>query len=269
MTAALCTMVAVAVAVQLAPLPAEPGPSTDQTPAAASRGASDPALMQTEAAWSDARLAERDGETQAAVVHWSDAMASAAAIADTRARREWTDATLHNLVRSRVAAFRADGDRSHLTQARRDLAARASAPHPMPKSLAVWPAVLDAEDTPTVASATNDGPSPQRIAGIIVLAASAAPLAMFGAGLAIGARAHDDYDAGPTRADRDRADQRGATGNSLAFGGALSAAMLMGIGVGLLALSPERWGRRGRRDKIRASASVGPGGSGVVFSGRF
>ena len=120
---------------------------------------------------------------------------------------------------------------------------------------------VEAELSKEAAPARAGKLEPITIAGIVVSASAAIAVAVMAAGLVLGARAEDDYAAGPTRGERTDADNLGTRGNSMAFGGGLTAGLLLGAGASLLVI-----GRRiDVKGKEGASARLSPTGLTVRF----
>ena len=135
------------------------------------------------------------------------------------------------------------------------------APAPTVQRLQTVRREVEAELSKEAEPAPKGKLEPVTIAGIVVCASAAVAVAVMAAGLVIGAGAEDDYTAGPTRADRTDADDLGTRGNAMAFGGGLSAGLLLGAGASLLVI-----GRRiDVKGKEGASARVSPTGLTVRF----
>jgi hypothetical protein len=166
----------------------------------------------------------------------------------TRTSVRW--AIAENRARAALGLAREEGRTGPLQAVAAELAALDldGAPAPTKDRIEAVRREVEAELERAAAPSRAGKLEPLTIAGIVVCASAAIGVAVMVAGLVVGARAEDDYAQGPTRAARTDADKLGARGNSMAFGGGLSAGLLLGAGASLLVL--------GRNVDVRGKAGA-------------
>jgi len=159
--------------------------------------------------------------------------------------------TEHERIEERIAQVRRD-----IAQAEAEALARVEEATPVSEG-AVTP---ESENIPPPKQAPS--PKPLIVAGGTLIGVGAAGLGIMIAGLVIGGQANDDV---PSEYDeRDEQFDRGRTGNTLAYVGAIAGGALIIGGGALLGLGLRRRGAR-----AAASPYFGPNHAGVVASGRF
>lgn len=193
----------------------------------------------------------RAGELEAAIEAYDRAAQEARRIDDATVRRRVADAIAHNRALAHLRAYRAGLGAPHLSTARSIVDARlrdGGAP-PRSDALVALQAVLAAEPAPRT-DAIDEALQRRRltVAGIVVSSSAAAGLAMLTAGLVVGRRAESDFEGATTAGERDQARRTGARANGIALAGALTGAVLLGVGATLIVLGT-------RRDVVRARST--------------
>lgn len=254
-------------------------------------GELDDAADEAQRLFSEADARYQTSDYRGAVEAFTRAYAVSQAIEDEPLRDRVQAAIMFNLGRAHLKAYSVDEEPEHLRQAielfEKYLAQSAELEdqRETERELREARALLEAyehpqmddgepEPPPTGEPPATGEPPPTgearrnrvALAGYVTLVGVGVGIGVSGGGAAIAARAQRDYDAGPTRAERDDAITRGRVGNVLIIAGGAFAGAMVVTGIALIATGKSKQ----RRDLALVPAPLlGSGRLGLALGGSF
>ncbi len=252
--------------------------------------ASDPAADETSDLFDKAATQYETSQYNGAVDTYTEAYQRSLSIEDEVLRNQVQAAIFFNLARAHIKAYALDKSVEHLPQAidlldkylaqTADLADQLDAEQLLEQARAELAGVeerdreaereraaeRDREDRRNAASEQSSATGPNKpglqISGytLVGLGVSAGGIGIGGAVLA--ARARDEHIAGPTRDDRNQAEDEGRLANGMILAGSVSAGVLIGVGIALVLVDR-------KRSRVSPTAWATPTSVGVAVGGRF
>jgi tetratricopeptide (TPR) repeat protein len=276
----------------------------EAAPAGASETASaeDPAAETAQELYSRGRSLYGTSDYQGAIDAFTEAFISADQINDDQLRYNVNSALTFNLARAHVKAYGNDREPAHLRKATdlldkylgldldsedrqhgRDLldetrtkldAHEAKEAKAAAEAARVQAAKEESGEPGVPLPQQNDQPTPDgkpghaapglRVGGFIGLGVGVVGVGVMGVGMMMGNSAQQDYEAGPSREDRDAALAAGATANAVTYAGAAVGAVGLIAGGVMLGIAAKK-NRRG----VAATPVLAPGFAGASLSARF
>jgi len=244
--------------------------------------ASDPAADETRELFEKAATQYETSQYNGAVDTYTDAYQRSLAIADEELRGLVQAAIFFNLARAHVKAYALDKSAEHLLQAidlldkylaqTADLADQRDAEQLLEQARAELARVEEQqraaaqrdEERRAADQSATAGPSKPglRIGGYTLLGLGVAAGAVGITGAVLASQARDEYIAGPTRDDRDQADDKGQVANTMIVAGSVSAGVLISVGLALVLVDR-------KRSRVSPTAWLSPTSAGVAIGGRF
>lgn len=239
---------------------------------------SDPAADETRDLFERAATQYETSQYNGAVETYTQAYQRSLTIEDEELRGRVQAAIFFNLARAHVKAYALDKSAEHLQQAidlldkylaqTADLADQLDAEQLLDEARTELDRVEDQQRE----DARANEPSPAevvnkpglKIAGYTLLGLGIAAGGAGIAGAVLAADAQDQYLAGPTRDDRDQAQDQGSIANTMIIAGSVSAGVLVGVGVTLVLVDRKR-----SRSRVSPTAWATPTSVGVAVGGRF